>query len=111
VSTDREHRPRLTDAELTAEAARLLPAEPPLPPMPLLDILEYVTGKTRELQADLWTLRDAVDAHLTGTRHAAAVAALAELAAAYDDASTTARTLAADLGIRLPADLYGPSSC
>lgn len=106
-----EHRPRLTDAELTERAAALLPAEPPLPPMPLLDILEYVTGKTRELQADLWTLRDAIDAHLTGTRHAVALVAMAELAAAYDDASTAARALASDLGITLPADLYGPSSC
>ncbi|HEY5273688.1 MAG TPA: hypothetical protein VIJ34_10695 [Acidimicrobiales bacterium] len=42
---------------------------------------------------------------LTGTRHAAAVAALAEL---FDDATNTLRTFASDLRIPLPAELFGP---
>jgi hypothetical protein len=102
---------RMTDAELAAAADALLPASPPLPPMQLPDLLSYLTTRTRELQADLWTLRDALDAHLTGTRHTSGIVAAAELAALYDDATNTVRTLAAELNIALPADHYGPASC
>ena len=89
-------------AEREAEAVR---------PMGLADLLDYLAASTRELQADLWTMRDAIDAELAGDRHALAVAALATLAGLYDDATDTVRTLADKLAIPLPADLYGPSSC
>ena len=80
-------------------------------PMGLADLLDYLATSTRELQADLWTMRDAIDAELAGDSHALAVAALATLAGLYDDATDTVRTLADKLAIPLPADLYGPSSC
>jgi hypothetical protein len=48
---------------------------------------------------------------LTDQRHTFAVGALTELVELYDDATNTVRTLAADLRIPLPANLYGPSSC
>jgi hypothetical protein len=46
-------------------------------------------------------LRDAVDAHLTGSRHTHAVAPLAELAERYALAVDTVTRLAADLRIPL----------
>ena len=48
-----------------------------------------------------------IDARLRDTRRGSAVAALAEL---FDDATNTLRTLASDLRISLPAELFG-SGC
>jgi hypothetical protein len=104
---DTDHR-RMTALELDKAAASLLPTTPPLPPMTVPDMLAYFTERTRELQADLWTFRDAIDAHLRDTRRDTAVAALAELAELFDDATNTVRTLASDLRIPLPAELFGP---
>jgi hypothetical protein len=57
-------------------------------------------------------MRDAVDVHPTGSRHALALVALAKLAALYDDAINTVRgDPTADLRIALPSSLYGRSSC
>jgi hypothetical protein len=91
---------RMTEAELAEAADALVP-----------DVLGYLAAGTRDLQADLWTLRDALDAHLTGKRHTSGIAAVAELAALLDDATNTVRTLAAELNIALPPNLYGPASC
>ena len=101
MNTDR----RMTAAELDKAAAALLPTVPPLPPMTVPDMLAYFTEHTSELQADLWTFREAIDAHLRGTRRDTAVAALAELAELYAEATDTLRTLASDLRIPLPAEL------
>jgi hypothetical protein len=79
--------------------------------MSVADVLDYFARHTREMQADLWTLREAIDAHLSGRRHARAVTALAELGPLYDDATNTVRALAADLGIRLDPDRFGVTSC
>jgi hypothetical protein len=102
---------RMTDAELAAAADALLPASPPMPPMQVPDLLSYFTTRTRELQADLWTMRDAFDGHLVGNQYAAGIAALAKLAALYDDATNAVRHLAVELNIPLPPDHYGPASC
>jgi hypothetical protein len=102
---------RMTEAELTAAADALLPTSDPLPPMAVSDVLGYLAAGTRDLQADLWTLRDALDAHLTGERHTSGIVAVAELAALLDDATNTVRALAAELNIALPPNLYGPASC
>jgi hypothetical protein len=102
---------RMTEAELAEAADALLPISDPLPPMAVPDVLGYLAAGTRDLQADLWTLRDALDAHLTGKRHTSGIAAVAELAALLDDATNTVRTLAAELNIALPPNLYGPASC
>ena len=57
-------------------------------------------------------MRDAVDVHPTGSRHALALVALAKLAALYDDAINTVRgDPTADLRIALPSSLYGRSNC
>jgi hypothetical protein len=102
---------RMTDAELAVAADALLPASPSMPPMEVPDLLSYFTVRTRELQADLWTLRDALDVHTAGDTHSAGVCALALLASLYDDATNVVRNLAADLNIPLPPDHYGPASC
>ena len=96
---------RMTDAELDRAAAALLPTEPPLPPMRVDELIEYLIDSTRETQADLWTFRDAIDAHLTGTRHASAVAALGVLAELYDEATNTMRAKPSPLDRHLAADL------
>jgi hypothetical protein len=101
---------RMTDDELAAAAAALLPTTPALPPMKVADMLDYFARHTRELQADLWILRDAIDADVTDDRHVLAVGALVKLAGLYDDATETVHTLAEDLSILLPARLYGPSA-
>jgi len=98
-------RRRMTDAELDQAVAAWLPAIAPLPPMQVADLLDYFTRQTRGLQIDLWTFRDAVDAHLTGARHDAGVAALGMLAELYDAATNTVQNLADELGIPISVSL------
>lgn len=99
---------RMTGAELERAAEALAPTAHQLPPLPVADVLDHLAYELRDRLHDLWTLRAAADAHLTGAQHAAAVATVATMGEHYAAALDAARTLAADLDHWLPIDCQGP---
>lgn len=84
-------------------------APPEAPALP--DALDSLFAAVRELSHDLWTARDAADVDLdpTSTAHAAAVAALGDLARILGDADERLRRLAGELWGQV-ADPDGPGT-
>ena len=90
------HARRMTDAELHHAAAELL-ARYPAPALAqgsVSRLLDDLYARVNALQLDLWAVRDAADAELTGDRHDEAVKAVSGLADALGDASTWLRWIA-----------------
>lgn len=86
----------MTDEQLDDAAAELLtryPA-PPLAAGSLSVLLSDLYARLGPMQRDLWAVRDAADAELTGDRHDEAVKAVSGLADALGDASTWLRWIA-----------------
>lgn len=102
-------RARITHEKVAEAAAALAGRRPTLPPMPLFDAVNFHATEARDRLADLWTLRDSLDAERSGPVHAVAVERLAELAQHYAAALDATRHLAADLGLPLDVDTCGPA--
>jgi hypothetical protein len=106
---------RLSEEEIAAAAAALLPDPIPLPPMPLWEIIDHVATVTNRLMSDVLTVCESIDADLTdgpgyvGPRdrtdaHADALRLAGRLAELYGDALDTVRTLAASIDHALPEE-------
>ncbi len=98
---------RMTPAEVDAAAARLAPRARAkgLPPMNTGDALDGMAEELRLALADLWTLRDSIDAELGGRPdHAMAVEHLRMLADSYAETLDHLRDLAAVVGHVIPLD-------
>lgn len=54
--------------------------------LPASAVVAHLTDELSDRLRDLWVLRDAMDAELSGQRHAAAVAQLSQIAAGLSEA-------------------------
>lgn len=100
-------RTRMTPAELDKATSALVGKRASLPPAALLDMVNFHAQEAADRLADLWTLRDSLNAERSGPDHAAAVGHMAELAEHYGNVLDTVRRMATALDVPLDLDAPG----
>ena len=93
-------RPRTPD-EIAAAAHALAPSRPRLRPLPAADVLDHYSHTLANLTADLWSLRESIEALPVGGR-VAAINRIGPIAEHLGEARDLIERMARDLDIRLP---------